>query len=46
MKAQRNSEEMPAHVKRAQRAFRRVAIKVRAEYKRHGMKPAVWPVEK
>ena len=29
-------------VLRAERSFRRVARKVRAEYKKHGLKPLVW----
>ena len=33
----------PDFVARAERAFRRVAIKVRAENRRFGLKDLVWP---
>jgi hypothetical protein len=33
----------PAFVARAERAFRRVARKVRAENRKLGLRPVVWP---
>jgi hypothetical protein len=32
----------PDFVKRAERAFKKVATQVVAEHKRHGLKPLVW----
>jgi hypothetical protein len=34
---------VPDFVARAERAFRRVAVKVRAENRRFGLKDEVWP---
>jgi hypothetical protein len=37
------AEKQPAFVARAQRAFGRVARKVRTENRRLGLAPVVWP---
>ena len=36
-------KRLPAFVARAERAFRRVARKVRAENRKLGLRPLVWP---
>jgi hypothetical protein len=40
------SKTTPEWIARAERAFRRVARKVRAEYQLHGLEPAVWETGK
>lgn len=37
------AKKAPAFVARAERAFRRVARKVRAENRKLGLRPVVWP---
>lgn len=37
------AKKLPVFVARAERAFRRVARKVRAENRRLGLRPVVWP---
>jgi hypothetical protein len=39
----KHAKKPPAFVARAQRAFNRVARKVRAENRKLGLSPVVWP---